>query len=245
MGVPFENDQIRGQIIFIQRPHPEPEDGQWAYAEQFATKSRRFELRMQGVLKIEVDEIFFGAELQEPTPIGFMLSAAVSVISAIVNSLSAARGVWNHTCPEHVVHENGDEERQHLVWPLFAADALICTPAGETPPDITKPIEETPLAEKQSVRFNTVDTFTFVYYSKYPDYLQWKLCNMPSAYMAYSFDDFLGSRPVNVVAYGLIDTSRGHTQANKRYLARLAISNAPRVIEGRDDSQDAAEAALS
>merc|ERR1711977_308852 len=54
---------------------------------------------------------------------------------------------------------------------------------------------------------------------------------MPVSWMNRSFEEVLGNSPINLVAYSLKDPNRGHTQANKRYLARLVFTNTPRGLE--------------
>jgi len=234
--VDYENEQILGKVLFMHRPHPEPENGDWPYADYFATKKRRWELRLQGVLKSEVEQIFFGAELAEPLTLTWGLRRCVSVGSSFVNALSSARGVWLHGCAEA-----NSEERQHLVWPLFAADVLICTPAGQTPPCLTEPFEVMPLRDRQKVRFNTADTYTFVYYTQYIDYWQWKFSNMPAKWMNSGFDEVFGSAPLNLVAYTLGDQNGGHTQANKNYLARLVFTSTPLALAAAEHVTESQE----
>lgn len=226
--VSFENEEISGHIVFLHRPDPEPQEG-WPYAEHFRSSKRRFELRLQGRLKKQAEQIYFGGELPDPIQLSWTMQATATAATRVVNGLSAARGVPLNCCAQHKVHASDDGqqdvERQHLVWPLFAADTLIATPAGETPPLLTDSFENTPLAEKRAVRFNTTDTYTFVYYTMYIDYIRWSVCNMPAGWMNRPFSAFLGDSPINLVAYRLEDAKGEHTQRNKRYLARLVFTN--------------------
>lgn len=224
-----DNDEISGHILFLHRPEPGTE-GDSPYAEHFRSKKRRFELRLQGRFKTKAEQIYFGGELAAPTELSWTTRSMATAMISVVNGLSAVRGVWLHCCPQETVHgasEGPDQnvERQHLVWPLLAADTLIVTPEGETPPLLTLPFDKTPLARKSAIRFNTSDTFTFVYYTQYIDYLEWSVCNMPVGWMNQGFSDFLGDSPINLVAYRLNEPKGEHSQLNKRYLARLVFTN--------------------
>lgn len=194
----------------------------------FEGKERRFEFRLQGRLKTDADQIFFGAEFHEPIEITRILRSSMKIGIPLVKSLNATRGVWFHNCPEHRQLSNDDEERQHFVWPLFAADVLIQTPAGQTPPDLTESFESTPIHERKQVSFNTADTYTLCYWSKYADFLRWSLVNMPSSFMNRPFEDPIKSQPAVLVAYRLLHPTGGHNQQNIRYLARLVFTNTRR-----------------
>jgi len=236
-----DNAEIRGRVLFIHRPHSDL-PGSWAYWDQFAGKARCFELRLQGVLKRETDQVYFGGELEKPLDLSWTMKSSAKLGSNIVNSLSKARGVSSHINPEYVQHRDGSIEKQHVVWPLFAADTLVCTPAGQIPPLLTQPFEKTNLADKKSIRFNTTDTFTFVYYTQYIDYLHWRTCNLPIRWMNRGFDEILGTTPINLVAYRLEDQALGHVNTNKRYMARMVFTN---TVLGGEDGDEESHTSLS
>mmetsp|Transcript_94739 Transcript_94739/g.277123 ORF Transcript_94739/g.277123 Transcript_94739/m.277123 type:complete len:339 (-) Transcript_94739:118-1134(-) len=234
-GIPFESPGFRGQVLLLNRP--DPEEPSWPYYKHFQDKMRRFEFRLQGVFLVEPgDDIFFGVELTEAAPLGPALRMTANWILGVVSLLCSARGVSYSYNLELQELPNGDVLRPHLAFPIVAADAILATPSGERPPPLTEAIAAMPLQERQKVRLNTQDTFTFAYWSKQADFERWKICNMPFGWSS-SFTNFIGQQQVQLTAYRLPREGDAecppHSEARKKRLMSLVLANsrASREVE--------------
>eukprot|EP00434_Breviolum_minutum_P006165 symbB.v1.2.005434.t1/scaffold312.1/size231221/10 len=74
---------------------------------------------------------------------------------------------------------DSDILRPHCTLPLAAADVLIQTPPGEEPPSLMAPMEHIPSAVKKARCFNSGDTYTIAWWSKYLDLFRWRSINFP------------------------------------------------------------------
>lgn len=223
-GTPFETDIFEGETLFLHRPDPEPEN--WRYAEHFRTASRRWEMRCQGVFKVDPGEVFFGAELEEDLKLANARHAAAKWLAKMVGRMAAWKGVACHYNFDMVRLDDGSEVRPHFVAPILTAQAIVITPKGQIPPPISRSFPETPLAEKLRMSLNTYDTFTFCFWFKQLDFARWELCNFPLGYRS-SLDDFIEQRPIHLLAYGCERTERDvdiHADSSKKTMVRVVCS---------------------
>jgi len=229
-GIPFRCAGFEGHVLFLNRPHPEPQGDGWPYAEHFVGKARRFELRLQGRFLSDpgsAEDIFFGIELTKVVGMSWALRSTANWIMNVVSLLCAARGV-SYSYSLEISHlPDGDVLRPHLAFPLVAADVVVATPSGEPVPPLCDPLGAMTLVQRQAVRLNCTDTFTFAYWSKQADFAAWRITNMPMGWSA-SFSSFIGSQSVHMTTYRLKrPAAEGglHTERNKRCLCRLVLSN--------------------
>jgi len=229
-GIPFRCASFEGHVLFLNRPHPEPKGDGWPYAKHFVGKARRFELRLQGRFLSDpgsAEDVFFGIELTKVVGMSWALRSTANWIMSVVSLLCAARGV-SYSYSLDIAHlPDGDVLRPHLAFPLVAADVVAATPSGEQPPPLSEPRNPMTMAQRQAVRLNCTDTFTFAYWSKQADFAAWKICNMPMGWSA-SFSSFIGSQSVHMTTYRLkrsVAEGGLHTERNKRCLCRLVLSN--------------------
>jgi len=218
--IPVHCDGFEGQLLFLHRPNPEPED--WLYAEHFRGCASRFEWRVQGRFTVDPGRnIHFGVEVSKHINLSWLLHTTVDGLLALIEKLSSARGHGFSYALEWEDREDGGVIKPHLAFPLHAADTLLVTPPDETPPDITKSFTETPLEERLRVRDevlpgNTRDTVTFVYFSKYVDFMRWEICNLPFNFSS-SFSTFIGEdAPVRVIVYRLESEDSLHTKERQQ-----------------------------
>eukprot|EP00930_Biecheleria_cincta_P095271 TRINITY_DN8724_c0_g1_i4.p1 TRINITY_DN8724_c0_g1~~TRINITY_DN8724_c0_g1_i4.p1 ORF type:complete len:331 (+),score=65.08 TRINITY_DN8724_c0_g1_i4:44-1036(+) len=200
-GVPIDTADFTGKILFIHRPQPAQED--WPYKQHFEGKARQWELRLQGRFKTEPgDSLWFGAELPDPVELGWAARGAVTLILNLASKLSALRGVQFDYNLDWTDLGGGDEHRPHFTYPLLGADAVIQTPAGKTPPILSEPLAKMSMAEKQLVNLNTKDTYTFGFWTRYMDFVRWRITDMPFG-ANRSFESYIGKNPVHLTVYRL------------------------------------------
>lgn len=235
-GTSFENEFVRGQVLFLHKPWPEPES--YPYSEHLASKARRFELRCQLSFKKEPGEVYFGSEMEEDVQLSWTTRRVAHWVLGVCQMLAHAKGVWLTYRFDMEELSNGDIVRPHCAIPMIAADGVVVTPSGQTPPSITDPVPETPLSERLKVRLNTADTYTFAYWNKNMDFARWMIVGMPLGWSS-SFKPFIQGQPVHLVAYTLREASPAggdpHSDGNKQHLVRMVISE-----EGGDSEKMAA-----
>lgn len=235
--VPINGAGFVGWLIFLNRPDPEPPDGGWPYAEHFAGKSRRFELRLQGRFLVDPGEdVFFGVEIPEAVVLSTGLRMTSRWILSLVSVLCAARGVAYSYSLDLEEQADGSVVRPHLAFPACAADAIVATPPGQEPPNLAAPLRQLGLDEKLRVRLNTRDTFTFAYWSKQADFARWEMCNLPLGWSS-SFSSFIGSAPIHLTAYSLKRRDPGgplHEESRKRLFMRLVLRGGPGAAAGAE-----------
>lgn len=227
-GIPFESEFMEGTLLFLQRPTPEPCDDNWPYAKHFRPSQRRWELRCQGRFKKHPGQMFFGAEMHGEVALTWSKQMLASWVLKVAKMLAAAKGVYFDHCFYLTELKNGDTIRPHYVSPINAAEALLSTPAGEKPPDITESIDWMPLVEKRKVEINTEDTFTIGLWNRQLDFSRWEIgpTGMPLGWTK-GIKHFIGDQPVNLIAYGLKRDDLAddlHAESNKNIVLRLELS---------------------
>lgn len=203
----FENDYFVGRIVIL---HREPVDYpfDYRYGEFFRTKKRRWELRWQGRFKKQFEEpIVFGAEMSSVTApkMGFASKAFMSLLIKFSQSLARARGSDLFT---NVTEEVVPPEKPRYFWfPIHTSDLILSTPPGVQPPSIVEPADlhatdtHTVCASlfKDPKNLPLDNTYTFVFYSMYIDFVSWDLQNVPLGLSGMSLNRIVGSQPMSVL----------------------------------------------
>ena len=203
----FENDYFVGRIVILHRePVEYPFD--YRYGEFFKTKKRRWELRWQGKFKKQFDEpIVFGAEMSSGSApkMSFASKAFMSLLIKFSQSLARARGsdlftnVTEETVPPEVP--------RYFRFPIHTSDLILSTPPGTDPPSIVDP-SDLHASESHTVCANLFkdpknlpldNTYTFVFYSMYIDFVSWDLQNVPLGLSGMSLNRVVGSQPISVL----------------------------------------------
>ncbi len=203
----FENEYFVGRIAILHRePIDYPFD--YRYDEFFKTKKRRWELRWQGKFKQQFDEpIVFGAEMSSPNApkMGFASKAFMSLLIKFSQSLARARGSDLFT---NVIEEViPPEVPKYFRFPIHTSDLILSTPPGSEPPSITEPSDmrasgsHTVCANlfKDPKNLPLDNTYTFVFYSMYIDFVSWDLQNVPLGLSGMSLNRIVGSQPMSVL----------------------------------------------
>lgn len=226
-GIPFETDLFVGEVLFLQRPSPEPSHDDWPYASHFKSSLRRWEMRCQGKFKrLPGSDIYFGAELRQDTSLTWSKRQVANWVLKVAKMLAELKGVWFHHCFNVVTQLDGSRLLPHYVSPIYAAEALYVTPAGETPPPITESILHNKVEEKKAVKFNLEDTYTIGLWNKQLDFTRWEIVNMPMGWTS-SLTPFIGVQSIHMIAYALKRTDTDHdphSDDNKNFILRLEVS---------------------
>ena len=201
----FENEFFVGRVVILHRV-PQDFHGTHRYREFFGRKKRRWELRWQGRFKQCVDDkIVFGAEITAGSSprLNFASRAFLSILFKFAQSLARNRGADLYT---NMVSEMA-EGTKFFYFPLHTSDLILSTPPEEIPPDIciASDLEET----GAHVRCNQLlrdpsgidlsNTYTFVFYSMYLDFISWDIQNVPIGLNGMSLNRLIGNQPVSVV----------------------------------------------
>lgn len=236
-GTPFHNSAFCGEVLFLNVPYPPAPDDKWAYAEHFRTKQRRFEFRLQGTFLVDPGEdVFFGIEFTDHICLSPTLRLSASWLMTVVKTLCAARGITcSYSFDKQTLPDN-DELHPHLAFPIHAADTIIATPPGETPPDLSQSLTQMSFAEKKTISLNTRDTFTFAYWSKNADFMRWKIVGMPFDWSS-DFSTFIGTQDVHFTAYSLMNAGAAHSQRAKQYFSRMVLSRKTPQVQQTSSSQ--------
>ncbi|CAE8598546.1 unnamed protein product [Polarella glacialis] len=144
-GIPIETDDFSGALLFIHRPSPEPDN--WPYRQGFSGKERCWEFRLQGKFKTDPGQVYFGAELTQSVGLSWTAMITVNWMLAIATTLASARGVHFDYALEMTELDNGEIVRPHYSFPLIAADVVLRTPDGQSPPPLTGHFEKMSLEE--------------------------------------------------------------------------------------------------
>ena len=203
----FENDYFVGRIVIL---HREPIDYpfEYRYGEFFRTKKRRWELRWQGKFKKQLDEpIVFGAEMSSANApkMSFASKAFMSLLIKFSQSLARARGsdLFTNVTEELVP----PEVPRYFRFPIHTSDLILSTPPGVAPPSIVDPTDlrasdtHTVCANvfKDPKNLPLDNTYTFVFYSMYMDFVSWDLQNVPLGLSGMSLTRVVGSQPISVL----------------------------------------------
>lgn len=176
--VALETEDFAGRILILNRPQPEPEE--WTYKELFKGKQRHFQLRLQGRFKSEPSQdVFLSVETPNAIPCETMRKKAASLMMKLCSKLVELRGFEFYYNMDWKKFPDSDILRPHCTIPLRGADFLVQTPDGEEPPSIMSNMDTMPAAPKKAVSFNTRDTYTFAWWSKYVDLFAWRTSNFP------------------------------------------------------------------
>lgn len=227
-GFPFETADFRGQVLFLHRCD------KGRYAKHFEDKLRNFEVRIQGVFKRAPGNVFIAGQLPQRVGLSFAMNITANWLLSVAKMVSAARGIW-FTANLEEREVDGSVAHPYYAIPVYAANHISRTPAGQTPPPITQMVLDVPLdVRKQLAReLNVEDTYTFAFWDKYVDFKQWMLCNMPFGYTS-SLEPFIGNMAVHISMYRLhIDDVAEETE-EAREAKQLAIEHDFHVESRKD-----------
>jgi len=176
--ISIETEDFVGRLLFIHRPDPEPEE--WMYKELFKGKQRNVQFRVQGRFKSDPgQELFIATEAPKEVLVDPMRKKAASLVLKFCHKLVQRVGGEFFYNVDWKKFPDSDILRPHCTLPLAAADVLIQTPPGEEPPSLMAPMEHIPSAVKKAVSFNSSDTYTIAWWSKYLDLFRWRSINFP------------------------------------------------------------------
>ena len=219
----FENEYFVGRIVIL---HREPMDFPFSYryADFFNSKKRRWELRWQGKFKKQFDEpIVFGAEMNsgKAPKLSFTSKAFMSLLIKFAQSLARARGsdLFTNVTDETVT----SDMPKYFRFPIHTSDLILSTPPGMEPPSIVEPADlrasdtHTVCANlfKDPKNLPLDNTYTFVFYSMYIDFVSWDLQNVPLGLSGMSLNRLIGSQPMSVLM----------RQGEDKIMYRLVLGN--------------------
>lgn len=198
--IPVETEDFVGRLLLLQRPDPEPEE--WTYKELFRGKLRNVQFRLQGRFKTEPGkEMFMSIQAPREVLLDSIRKKAASLSLNFINKMVQRTGGELNYNVDWKKFPDSDILQPHLTMPLCSLDVLIQTPHGEEPPSLTTPMERVPQAVKKAVSFNSTDTYTIMWWSKYVDLFRWRRINFPLG-LNGTLEPYLG-REVHVCIFRL------------------------------------------
>jgi hypothetical protein len=244
-ALPFENELIKGEILFLMRT--EPMDPTWAA--RFEGQQRQFEMQMTGQFKkLPQGTLFMGAELQGRPRIGMVTSRLVTMVM----NFAARKVLGMHWSLGEQSYKATDAksrklfEAPHAVFPLECAmDKLVVsrsTGEHDRPPklggDLVEPddVREERRSGRSPVEWELGPHYSFSFNSLFIDFVNWRCVNLPVG--TVSLASVLGDQAIEIVVYDKIEESGrrpGHVGDNKRYFFRSVMSH----------DQEAADAAAA
>lgn len=248
--IPIETEDFVGRILFIHRPVPEPDT--WTYKELFAGKQRFCQMAAQGRFKTDPgQDLYLSAEVPQATPLDSnpIRKKAAQLVMKFTSKLMELRGGKFHHNLEWQKFPDSDVLRPHCTIAVRDVDYLVQTPPGEEPPSLLSAFEAQPTAAKKAIVFNTTDTITLAWWSKYIDLASWKLMNIPG--IKSSLDLFLGRQlhlsffrlPLEeelkaMEADGLPPPNNWLCESQKLTFIRLKLTNSVEDAEGEFEDCD-------
>lgn len=218
--VDFDTELFKGKFLCVLRPdNPSIDDPYWN-ERIFAHKKRRLVINLQGKFKYQpTGVVYAGAEISKPMKLGLVTRALAGVLLKLVDRFISG------------VHSAfGDEkELAHIVAPAWGFfERLVVTPPGGTPPRLDQDIVETAesMANRKNARsssnWNTVDTYTFSFYSMNIDLPTWSLVGLPVS-NDVSLTTFWGDSALKICMYEKLGTEKQHRANQKRYVFALQV----------------------
>lgn len=237
-----ENDFAFLNIIALHRPTYDAsveKSGHYPYASYFRGRKRLWEVRVQvRFKKLPTGRIFIGLETRN-----FPSTAArgKAMQRLLLRAIQAAVGSdFYQSDGDNPGTTAGEAEPPCFGLPLWAADQLIVTEAGATPPDLTqdlsgmgikrtdglKPYRSAMEAAFADLSLDRVYTFSFWGVSQFLDVGGWQV-RMPMGIRS-NINSMLREGPIFVVFYELADRAAGdsdmrHLVSQKRYIFNVAL----------------------
>jgi hypothetical protein len=219
--VDFETDLFKGRVMCVLRPDDPNDDPYWN-ERIFSQKKRRMLLNVQGKFKYKPQGIVYaGAEISKPMKLGLVTRGLAGVLLKLVETFIS--GV-------HSSFGNG-EELAHIVAPAFTFfERLVVTPPGQAPPILDGIIDEPAESlmkrrkSKDTGNWNTIDTYTFSFYSMNISLPTWSLIGLPAS-GDINLKTFWGDSTVNICMYEKLGSKRQHQIDSKRYVFGLKVSS--------------------
>jgi hypothetical protein len=219
--VDFETELFKGKLLCILRPeNPAVDDPYWN-ERIFQHRRRRIVINLQGKFKYQPEgTVYAGAEISKPMKLGLVTRGLAGVLLRL-----ADRFISN-------VHSSfgDDTELAHIMAPAYTFfERLVITPPGQDPPALDADIEESAdsLAKRKCSKgvcqWNTVDTYTFSFYSMNINLPTWSLVGLPMS-GDISLTTFWGDSSVKICMYEKTGPQRQHLLESKRYVFALQVS---------------------
>ena len=239
----FENDLFVGRIVILHREPLHSNSPTDRFHDYFATRKRRWELRWQGKFKRQLTSpVLFGADiLRLHAPVmNFASRAFFSLLVKFAQSLARNRGSDLYT-NSTTIDANASK---FFRFPIHNCDLIFASPPGVSVPDTTLPVDMNDIAGSSSTVCNSLfktsepglidisQTYTFVFYSMYLDFVTWDVHNVPIGLSGMSINRLSGPQPVNVqmtnsdgdVYFRLVVANRNTSPTWASFLARDLVS---------------------
>mmetsp|Transcript_73702 Transcript_73702/g.134796 ORF Transcript_73702/g.134796 Transcript_73702/m.134796 type:complete len:360 (-) Transcript_73702:84-1163(-) len=230
-GHRFENEFFRGEILFLHRLAGWKETDGEPYYDHFKNRQRQYEFRMQGNFKVDAEKVFISGEVRQPLDISWTFALTLQALMSFALAVARARGA-SIAFNLETVQDNDRNVWPYMSSPLMAANALVRTPAGESPPAITEALAETPRDEKLEIvqALNTQDTFTIAFWEQYVNLEHWVVCNLPFGWRP-SITSVIGEQTIVFTIYSVredvadavLNKGEVYDEADKHYCVRLFV----------------------
>lgn len=174
--VDFSNELFEGRMVCMVNA----QNIQEPFLSKFKGDKNTFEVQVQGKFKQRLPGILFvGAEITKKMELGLVTR---SLCATILNFCRRYNALLHHS-----FGDKDNVELPHIVSPLWnTVDQLIITPAGQTPPPLMKPFEESEEARKirkknynYSVDIDLDCVYSFSLKTMNMDMERWSLVNIP------------------------------------------------------------------
>ncbi|GKY98391.1 hypothetical protein MPSEU_000796600 [Mayamaea pseudoterrestris] len=227
----FETDLFKGKIICVLRPENPSSDDPFWHERVFAHKRRRLIINVQGTFKKQpTGVVYAGAEISKPMRLGLVTRALAGVLLKLVDRFIPG------------VHSSfgDDNEQAHIVAPALGFfERIVVTPPGKIAPKLDEDIVESTesmasrRSGKSSIKWNTVDTFTFSFYSMNIDLPNWSLVGLPVS-GDISLTTFWGDSALKLCMYEKSGADKQHRTDLKRYVFAMQIKYLGRETPASD-----------
>lgn len=221
---PFETRSFSGKAIMLLRP-AKPSDDLYYQRRVFRGQQRRMELQVQGRFKtVPGGTIYFGPEMGSFNA----FSLVQRTLAKLVVSFTQRRAPASHMA----MGDHADTQLPHFVAPLWsAADLLIVTPPGDTPPKLGQRLEECDGVVQGrracanlsgAGQWNTSDTYTFTFNTRFLDMPAWRAVGIGADIHINSF------WPRTVLRLAVYESSSGagpHLLCENNYLCCVQVTN--------------------
>eukprot|EP00466_Bigelowiella_natans_P010148 jgi/Bigna1/82355/fgenesh1_pg.91_\ len=234
-GIPFENENFKGRVIFKLRTDDDNKLNA-PYQGYFRGRARKFSLQIQGKFKKDPPPnaiVWLGAEVghcdkskgEDRMVLSFIRRTFCRII---LNTINLMRGAILH-------YSFGDgKQLPHITLPLFvAADTFVETDEGKNAPPIgvdmfpedaksCKARRKTKPADKQ---YSADKTYSFSLHNSNLDAYNWSVVGIPGI-KSMSLSQFWSDMPLRIVAYVTDGPfSDPHGKDDKKYLFCFQLKN--------------------
>jgi len=227
--VHIANAFFEGELLLLLRPlHPSDSPQYWESI--FSGRQRLLEVQVQGRFKQETrGAMWLGGEVTERMELGLLTKSLARLLLNVIRQLSGQL--------HFSFGDRADREWAHICFPLSrAADRLVRTPPGETPPVLGRIVPEDDASRSARVKaashppFNTRDTYTFSINTRCLDLPNWRLVNLPGV-RDMNLASFWNQSALRFVVYdSAVADAEYHARAKNKY--HLAVQLAHTRLSG-------------